>query len=222
MSLKFKNRVHQIFNRIKREDFNSFLPRTIPIYDDSGKLEGFLQPLTKKTITQHNARLLARWRQENAFAFPSSFKITIAGTKKWIENQVINNQERILFFVTTQDQSKIGHLGLYTFNFRDNSCEVDNVIRGVKKGQRGLMSMALKALLKWTLVELKPSKILLRVFADNERSIEYYCRCGFIKKELIPLKKIISPNSFIWEEDRSLKKADKYFQKMVYRGKLAS
>ena len=75
--------------------------------DDDGKSVGFLQPLTKKTITQENARLLAQWRQENSFAFPSSFKITVAGTKRWLESQVINNKGRILFFVIGPDDDVV-------------------------------------------------------------------------------------------------------------------
>ena len=44
-----------------------------------------------------------------------------------------------------------------------NSCEIDNVVRGVK-GQSGLMTQATVALINWSSVNLKTNKIFLRVF----------------------------------------------------------
>lgn len=220
MSQQFKQRVYRTFNRAKKAEFDAFFPQDVPIYNDQGRLVGYLQPLTQESVTQANAELLSKWREANAFAFPSQFKITAQGTLHWLENAVINNPQRILFYVfSVKDKiNPIGHLGLYSFNFRDNSGEIDNVIRGVKRGHKGLMSWALKALIRWFQIYLQPNQIYLRVFADNQRAIKYYQHCGFRKKELIPLRKKVTADSIAWEEDLSLKTAEKFFLKMVYQG----
>ncbi len=105
------------------------------------------------------------------FAFPHpNLKLHFEGTKKWLKG-LIENPTRILFFVESNEKQPvlIGHMGLYSFNFQDDSCEVDNIVRGVREKLKGVMTLGLKTLIKWTIKELKPKNIFLRVFSDNER-----------------------------------------------------
>lgn len=215
---KFKNNVIDTFFKIKNEKFNTNLPQKIPVYDGTGLLIAFLKPLTKSTVNNSKQiKLLAKWREENSFAFPTQFKVTLEGTKKWTEG-LIKEPSRILFFIETLDIKPrlIGHIGLFTFDFRERSCEIDNVVRGDKKLIKGIMTLALNSLVYWTLYSLKPYKIYLKVLSDNKHAVKFYQKNNFKKVKLIPLKKIVKEGMIIWKEKSNLKKAFRYFLKMRY------
>ncbi len=217
MSQLFKKRVLQTLSDIKHEKFSYHLPEKIAIYDNQGKHIGWLSPLTlsdkeDKQIIQ----LLATWRKENIFAFSGQFIVTFEGTKKWLQKALLHNPTRILFFVETLKHERIGHIGLYSFNFRNNSCEIDNVVRGVKDLSKGIMTHALQSLIQWTQCSLQPNHIFLRVFHDNKRAIVFYKRSGFIEYERIPLEKKQYKHEARWEENSKLQQAEKYFIKMKY------
>ncbi len=219
--MTFKQSVIRTFDCIKKEQFSVALPNMLPIYNKKGELIAFLRPITASVLNNNQEiKLLAKWRKDNSFAFPSQFKVTSAGTKKWLMNQLISNPTRILFFVETfQPRPKlIGHLGLYSFNFKEKSCEIDNVVRGNKQVLKGVMTWAMYVLIEWTRNTLKPRHLYLRVFLDNSHAIAFYKLCGFKPLQKIPLKKIESPDSTVWHEDTKLRNAEKYFLKMVYRG----
>lgn len=216
----FKKRVLTLFSRIKNGKYTQRAPRKLPVYNEKGELAAFLCPLNQKTLSnQKEINLLFKWRKENSFAFPSQFTVTKEGTKRWVENQLLKNHTRILFFIedAAEKPKLIGHIGLYSFDFREHSCEIDNVVRGDKNHLKGAMTWALTALIQWTQRELGPKNIFLRVFSDNTHAVTFYKRCGFMCEKLIPLKKMVKPHMVVWEEDESLMKANKYFQKMVLK-----
>lgn len=215
----FKNHVLDVFLRLKTERFSNALPEKIPVLDRKNTLIAFLRPLTKKTIrNKKEVALLSKWRKENSFAFPSQFKVTKIGTANWLENQLIGNPARILFFIEAvgENPKLIGHMGLYSFDFENHSCEVDNVVRGEKNILKGAMTNSLNTLINWTLDTLKAKKIYLRVFADNTHAVDFYRRCGFTTVDSIPLKKTVKPNMIVWEEDRKESLPEKIFLKMLY------
>lgn len=165
--------------------------------------------LSRKVIS-----LLTLWRKNNDWWFPSQFNVTYEGTKRWLTSQLIEKKGRILFFLEDRKHNKIGHMGLYTFNYEENSCEIDNVIRG-KKSAPGVMTDALQVLLKWTYDVLKIQTIYLRVFSDNERAIQLYRRCHFVDECIIPLKKEIHDDGTYWIEELKMKeKPERSFLKM--------
>lgn len=182
MSWQYKKRIYSILERVKKCEYGYDLPAFIPVYGDKGIITGWLKPLTENDVTENNTRRLARWRRDNSFAFPSQFRVTVPGTKKWLKNQVIDNPERILFYIysVTNKRVPIGHLGLASFDFRRNSCEIDNVVRGEKLYHKGLMAMGVRALIKWAQTYLNPKNIYLRVMKDNEHAIKFYRQLGFV------------------------------------------
>jgi RimJ/RimL family protein N-acetyltransferase len=158
---------------------------------------------------------LTEWREKSAWFFPSQFTVTVEGTEKWLLHQLLQKKDRILFLIKIEDTT-VGHMGLYTFNYSEESCEIDNVVRGLSE-YPGIMSNALAALISWTFSDLKIKNLYLRVFEDNPRAIALYERLGFVTVRRIPLVKHISDTMTSWEESDSIKKAERYFILMKYR-----
>ena len=45
-----------------------------------------------------------------------------------VRKGVIDTEDRLLFLITSNGVT-IGHIGLYRFDYRAHSCELDNVLR---------------------------------------------------------------------------------------------
>lgn len=172
---------------IKNEDETEIIAYMIPISENIGKEEKYVE-------------LLAEWRERNWQAYPTVFKVTKEGTKKWIQDQLIDREDRILFMIVTLDNQPIGHMGLSNFDFDKREAEIDNVVRGVNNVLPGVMTLALKTLINWSFTELGLNRLFLRVFLENERAIKLYERCGFKGVKKIPLHKTIDGNTIKFEE----------------------
>ncbi|MEK7592860.1 MAG: GNAT family N-acetyltransferase, partial [Patescibacteria group bacterium] len=164
-----------------------------------------LVPVTSKDQSSRKSiSLLTDWRKKNDWWFPSQFKVTYEGTKRWLTTQLLEKKGRVLFFLEDDRGKRLGHLGLYSFDFKDNSCEVDNVIRG-EESAPGVMTHALNMLIQWTYEVLKIKTIYLRVFSDNERAIKLYRRCHFVDDDLISLAKEVRDDGTYWIEEPKMK-----------------
>lgn len=154
------------------------------------RLEGLparLEPLTWKDVERpESLALLAQWRQAAMDAFPTQFPVTLRGTRAWLREQVLQVADRLLFWVADEAGNRYGHLGLARFDFLGRQAEVDNVIRGLP-GLPGVMTAAVRSLVSWSRQELGLRGLSLRVFADNQRAIRLYERCGFLPSSQIPL-----------------------------------
>ena len=197
-----------------RDTFNSYKCksktdeyRTIPIYNN-GVLVGFLKPVTYlyKIIKPHYINLICQWREENEIGFANKFHGTHNKTENWIDNMLLPREDRILFMVHTLENVPVGHLGFSSFNFETRSCEVDNVVRGVKGVNKGIMSAAMNTLIEWGKQNLDLQKIYLRVLADNPHAIKFYQKLGFEEVERIPLYKRETKDLIEWVEDEEFKK----------------
>lgn len=161
---------------------------------------------------------LARWREENFFAYPSQFPVTIAGTASWLRDKLLAVDDRMLFLVQDKFGAPVGHLGFANADNDACEAEVDNVVRGVKDGNPGIMARAMEALLDWAEEHLLPEVISLRVFSDNDRAVGFYRRLGFADAEFQPLRRHASGESAQYSplEASDTAAPDKEFLRMVY------
>lgn len=212
------------------EDAFSFFKATEALDDLMAKSirftgpDGFLIPLAN--IHKNDAKLiqqLMNWREANSFAFPTQFPVSFEGTARWVSERVLAVKDRLLFLVVDAHGNRIGHLGLAGGLNADMSIEIDNVVRGDKAAVPGIMSGAMRALLKWTEEFISPKQIYLRVFQDNEHAIAFYKKMGFVESEVIPLRKHQSGATLSYSavQPADISVPDKHFLKMSYRPKRA-
>lgn len=195
--LKYRDNVSNIIKETKNAaDSKKVL--TLPL-TTSGGLIGSLRPLTTDSLTNNDEiERLARWRDSAQAWFPSQFKVTVAGTGTWLDKQVINNEERILFMAESADGKPFGHVGLFRFDYKLKACEIDNIVRGENGVLPGGMTYACSALLDWTFDVLGIETAYLRVVSDNNSALNLYTRLGFKEIQRTPLMKVDEGDTVRW------------------------
>lgn len=147
-----------------------------------------LVPFTKFDLRSENSvQLLARWRKDNEFAYPTRSLITTDGTSKWLENAVLNNENRLLFWIVDSSFAKVGHIGVVSYPL-ECKFEIDNVLRGIPSGNPGLMAAALSKLEAIMEEEFSIEEVYLRVLESNNHAVDFYFRHGyseFAREELM-------------------------------------
>ena len=155
---------------------------TIPVIKDGIKNVS-LHPVSR-SLKDHEVKLMATWRAKNQHIFKDPNPITIEGTRKWFLET--HTDRRLLFFIKEGHQY-FGQMGIYRIDPRDDSLEIDNVIRGTSE-KKGIMHLSLSALIEWTKKVLKPKNIFLKVSMVNIDAIEFYKKNGFVINEEVEFR----------------------------------
>ncbi|WP_199291191.1 bifunctional GNAT family N-acetyltransferase/PLP-dependent aspartate aminotransferase family protein [Sphaerospermopsis sp. FACHB-1094] len=213
----YKKTIKDTFQFLKQtRRFDDLLSKNIPLLE----AEGFLVPICE--LHKNDERLinqLSQWRTENTFAYPSQFPVTIEGTKKWLDEKLLQVEDRILFLILDQHGQNIGHLGFA--NAINDYCEIelDNVLRGIKNIYPGIISSAVITLIKWAQETLSVETISLRVFSDNERAVNFYNKLGFKTDKLIPLRLHQTQNTKVYQQmsENDRLTPDQHFLRMIYK-----
>lgn len=197
--------------------------RELPIIAES-KTVGALEPISTAALeSDEQISLLAAWRNKAQPWFPSQFKVTKEGTRTWVDKQLLQLNDRILFYVKTSEEQRIGHVGLFRFDFAAGHCEIDNIVRG-EDGWKGAIEAACATMMEWAFKELGMRKLYLRVVSDNKRALALYERLGFQEIQRVPLRKVQTPTSTRWVEivGRPYEKVERYFITMEISRERAS
>lgn len=148
--------------------------------------------------SEETISLLTEWRNKFWDSFASKFEATKDRTRSWIQSQIMQNPNRILFLIHIADQ-KIGHIGIFLYDESQKIVEIDNVLRGIRDGNPRLMEKVTKYIIRWIFDDLLLEKIRLRVFSDNYKAINLYERCHMLTVGSIPLKRIFTNDGWKWE-----------------------
>ena len=132
---------------------------------------------------------LAKWRRE-AITFRDSFKPTFDSTKRWLRKLLLDVPDRILFIVLDRYGNAIGHLGFAHAMNDQGLMEVDNVIRGVKDIEPGIMAHSTQVLFRWAVQAFSPQGFHLNTIDSNTHAVQFYIRLGFKISEKQPLRSI--------------------------------
>jgi perosamine synthetase len=215
-------RSQRVFRAAVRKEF-AFLKETDSLADLHARSivladgQGLLVPVCElHTDDERLIAQLSRWRQENAFAFPTQFEVTDEGTARWLRAGLLDVEDRLLFLVLDRHGHPVGHLGFANALAGASELEIDNVVRGEKALARGLMSAALEALIAWAHQLFGPETVFLRVFADNEHAVRFYTRLGFRKDGLAALRRIEEPGRVSFVPAADGERADRFFLRMVH------
>ena len=165
----------------------------VHLEEDDDRPRGYLTPISGVHANDAGfSELLARWRQNHQYAYPSRFPVTVEGTRNWLWSAVVGNADRLLFLVQDPLLRPLGHLGI--LRLADGQLEIDNVLRG-ETGIPGLMSAAMRSLEAWVLLELDTQALSLRVLESNTRAVEFYLRLGYT---------VSSSHPMVWRKDGDL------------------
>jgi len=215
-----------VFQQAVRKSF-AFLKSTARLDDLFAKSmplgdAGYLVPVCE--LHCRDAQLIAKltaWRAENAFAYPTQFRVTESGTAAWLRGKLLDVEDRILFLVLDRFGTPVGHLGFASAINPEGRMEIDNVVRGVRGAEPGIMAKATQALLDWADQDFGPREIFLRVMSDNEHAVSFYRRLGFHDDGLTPLRRHSEGERVDYHPLTEADSAapDKYFLRMVYRSR---
>jgi len=142
--------------------------------------------------------IIGGWRKENEMWFYSQFVVTLERTTKWFKERVINAPDRLLFLIDV-DNEYIGHVGLFRFDFENNTCEIDNIVRGEPKFP-GIMENAIKEMMNWGKESLGLRNYSLQVISDNDKAIKLYQKLSFIETSRVPLIQVNGNDGTEWTE----------------------
>src|SRR3989344_89985 len=207
-------------NLLKQLKYNLPCPVSpiIPVPQDL-KITARLRVISKASLgNPSEIKLLAKWRKAKANWFPTIFRVTQEGTRRWAQQQLLENPLRISFMIEDLLGQPIGHLGLNNIDFTTRSYELDNVLRG-NPAIPGIMTAAVGAFRQWVATHLNLTDTHLRVFKDNKRAVALYRRCGFKKVKTVPLKKTTLGDtiSYVETEDET-QRGERFFLRMKYFG----
>jgi perosamine synthetase len=159
------------------DHFQSLALRSI-VFESNEKSFG-LVPFTELDLqTETPCELLLEWRMQNLYAYPTRSNLTYDSTRSWFKNSVIDNPNRVLFWIVDSSFTRLGHIGV-VFHPKDNGFEIDNVLRGVKDKYLGLMSNALRKLEETIDLEFSPISLTLQVLESNDRAVRFYQNAGY-------------------------------------------
>ena len=159
---------------------------------------------------------LSRWRNEDVGAYPSQFVATPTSTKAWLRDRVLAAPDRMLFLVANRFGRIVGHLGFASALNDECALEMDNIVRGVKTGDPGIMTRAMAALMDWAQEKLGPREIYLRVFESNSHAIAFYERLEFVRDRLLPLTRHKDGPNAYYKPTGAGENIDAHFLRMVY------
>lgn len=161
-------------------DFVEFQSSAIDIRE-KGETSGLLVPLTFADMDNpESIKLLCDWRNQTGdTAFVDHRETTLSQTQAWLQQRVLGDSNRLLFWITDKfGMRKIGHAGLVFHEGFPDFIEIDNVVRG-EEVSPGLMKSALETLEKFSERRFGFNHLFLRVKRENQRAIAFYEKLGF-------------------------------------------
>lgn len=164
----------------------------------------FLRPIATRREHQDPADVacLTTWRNHHVNAFLTEFPATYERTSRWLSEVVHADDGRILFMIDDERGQRVGYMGLAYIDWERSYVEADAIVSsgGTPKG---LMSAALRTILRWAKGQLGLKVIAVRVLSDNP-ALAFYRKLGFEETKRVPLKRAVSSDCVSWIEDEAL------------------
>ena len=156
--------------------------------------------------------LLYNLRKMYRDMFATDFKMTKEKTKKWIKELILESEDRILFIISI-NKRKIGCIGHGGYNEKENSSQLDNMMKDPSCKISGVMTIVEKIYLKWMFDFFELSKITGYLFSDNEKMMNIHRECGWKLLDKVPIMRKIENECSVWEicKESGNEKIERYF-----------
>ncbi len=149
------------------------------VLDNNLDIIGYLIPFSQLDFNDSSKiSKLTKWRNDNVNVYPTRFLATPESTSIWLQKFVIENPNRLLFWIIDLNENLVGHLGITKNKEGDFEYELDNVIRGSLTSP-GIMAMSIKRLEQWVESEFSAEFLNLKVMESNIHAIEFYKKLGY-------------------------------------------
>ncbi len=120
----------------------------IPI-EAEDRCHGSLQAVTWEDAGDLAAlEQLVSWHQAAFERYPETFSVTPTCVRRWLVEQVLLHDDRLLFWVTTVTGERIGHVGLSHLNLEAGTVALSHLIASQVMAER-LVHEALVTLTHW-------------------------------------------------------------------------
>ena len=179
----------------------------LDILNSKNEKIAYLGLITEKDL--QNKELIEKvtqWREKFKSCFLSEFIPTFERTQKWLDSAIIQNENRVLFKIYTNENLLVGHIGAI---YKGNYIEYDYYILGYKVDVKDFAVTIARKFLLWVIEIEKVDYILGNVRSDNQHAIDFHLRTGFTIHTKKPLKKVsINDDEFKFDIDMSLSNSD--------------
>ena len=144
------------------------------------KVEGervYLSPLNSEDVIQYT-----KWINDPAISDnmeSSSYLISIANEKEWLENAETAKDYYVFAIVKTDGDELLGNCSFYDIYHIHRRAKIWLVIGEESNRGKGYGTEALRLLLRYGFNTLNLNNIMLQVFAFNEQAIACYKKVGF-------------------------------------------
>ena len=136
----------------------------------------------------------------NREAFLTWTTSTAKSTTRWLTQQILQREDRILFLAETLDGLAFGQVGITNFDFARKACELDNWIRGRAGSIKGGMMLAIQSLMDWVFFALKSDIAYARVFSENVGVTNRHMQNGLRIVKRVALRRIDEEDRCRWVE----------------------
>ncbi len=210
----YKKAVTENFRFLKSaENIRDAYLRAIPIGQ-----KGFLVPVCKAHLEDSElTKNLTAWRNTNVDVYPTQFIATEQSTKVWMLDRLLAVDDRILFLVCDIKGKVLGHIGFNGCHNPELCFEIDNVVKGDDRSEKGLFSDAMVALMEWARKVINLDSFFLRVMDNNQHAIEFYTRNEFIEQKRLPLSKVIKGGSVNYVDAKPGEVPERHFIQMIWK-----
>jgi RimJ/RimL family protein N-acetyltransferase len=164
-------------------------------------VRALLRPVGLERALQRadDVAVLTEWRNRHRSAFLTEFEANASRTSKWLEETVRGDSGRVLFMLDDLEGLTLGYMGLAYIDWENGKGEADAIVRG-REAPAGLMSEALRTLLKWARHQLGLSHLGVRVRSDNP-ALTFYQKLGFRESHRQPLERLVEGDMVIYREN---------------------
>ena len=147
--------------------------------------------------SDETVKLMSEWRKRYRDNYFSIFEITLEKTKRWIQNDILNDPTRIQFMIFLDDK-KIGNIGHGIHPKDENLVVFTSMIKSPDLIFPGLMTTIEKVYLRWIFEKLMTEKIYGELFSDNISMMKIHLKCGWRKISTFTMNKIPMDGGWRW------------------------